>query len=104
MLVPTPRLIDAYTRALRPGEASDVKAMRKALAKAHGAEVTCPIYTGYHLRTVAEAAFAAHRSGEALEAITPFWRVIDARSPTAGRLACGREFIARRRREEGLAP
>jgi AraC-like DNA-binding protein len=36
--------------------------------------------------------------------ITPFWRVIGAKTPTARGLACGIDFIHRRRREEGLEP
>ena len=104
MLVPTARLIEAFIRALHPGEAIDVKTMRKRLATRHGAEVTCPIYTGYHLRTVAEAACEALRQGTPIGEVTPFWRVIGSRSPTAGRLPCGIDFIVERRREEGLAP
>ena len=56
--------------------------MRKALAGNHDADVTCPITTGFHLRTVAEAAFEDHEEGLPLEAITPVWRVLDKKAPT----------------------
>jgi hypothetical protein len=104
MLVPTPQLIEAFVRAIPKGEAMDVKTMRAALATTHRAEVTCPIYTGYHLRTVAEAAYEQHQMGAPLAEIAPFWRVIDVKTPTAKRLACGTEFVRRQRVAEGLAP
>ena len=60
MLVPTARMIADFMSAIPPGQTVDTKAMRRELAERHHAEVTCPIYTGYHLRTVAEAALEAH--------------------------------------------
>jgi hypothetical protein len=102
MLVPTPRMIDAFIRDVPRGRQVSVVAMRRELAERHGAETTCPIYTGFHLRTVAEAACEALGAGETIETITPFWRLIDARAPTARRLASGSNFIRQRRREEGL--
>jgi hypothetical protein len=104
MLVPTPRMIDDFMRALPPGTSVDVKAMRRVLAERYGAEVTCPIYTGYHVRTVAEAALESLRMGAELTAITPFWRVLDERSPTTGRLTCGISFVADQRRRESAEP
>jgi hypothetical protein len=102
MLVPTPKLVDDFMRAIPKGKAVGVKAMRKTLADRHGAEVTCPIYTGYHLRTVAEAAHEALERGTPLDGITPFWRVLDDKTPTTGRLTFGAGFVRERRREEGL--
>ncbi len=101
MLVPTARLIADFMSAIPPGRTVDTKAMRRELAQRHHAEVTCPIYTGYHLRTVAEAALEAHAAGVPVEAITPFWRVLDAQSPTTGRLPNGPGFVAARRAAEG---
>jgi len=102
MLVPTPALIDAFMRELPAGRHVGVREMRRELASRHGAEVTCPIYTGYHVRTVAEAAYEALQRGEAEDRITPFWRVLDLDSPTTSRLACGAEFVRERRAREGL--
>jgi hypothetical protein len=76
------------------------KAMRHQLAGAHAAEITCPVYTGYHLRTVSEAALEALAAGVPVEAITPFWRVLDETSPTTGRLPCTPGFISERRAAE----
>lgn len=101
MLVPTARMIADFMSAIPPGQSVDTKAMRRELAERHHAEVTCPIYTGYHLRTVAEAALEAYAAGVPVEAITPFWRVLDAASPTTGRLPNGPAFVATRRAAEG---
>jgi hypothetical protein len=89
MLIPTPRMIDAFVRDLPVGVAMDVKAMRRALAVAHGAQVTCPIYTGHHLRTIAEVACEAVAHGVPLGEVTPFWRVIGVETPLARKLRFG---------------
>lgn len=103
MLVPTARQVDAFIRSIPEGVQMDVRALRTALALEHGAEVTCPVTMGYHLRTVAEAAHEALDRGAALAGITPFWRVLNAETPTTGRLSFGAAFVAEQRRREGLA-
>jgi hypothetical protein len=59
---------------------------------------------GYHLRTVAEAAHEDLERGMALSDIAPFWRVLDAETPTTGRLSFGAKFVAAQRNREGLKP
>lgn len=103
MLVPTTRLIADFMAAVPPGGSVSVVEMRAELARRFAAEVTCPIYTGYHLRTVAEAALEAHAAGMPVEAITPFWRVLDEGSPTTGRLPDGVAFVRARRAAEQSA-
>ena len=100
MLVPTAKMIADFMLAIPSGSSVSILSMRRQLADRHGAEVTCPIYTGYHLRTVAEAALEAHVAGLPVEAITPFWRVLDENSPTTGRLPDGVRFVAARRAVE----
>ncbi len=102
MLVPTARQVDDFIRTIPKGVEMDVRALRTALALEHGAEVTCPVYTGYHLRTVAEAAHEALERGAPVEDITPFWRVLNDNTPTTGRLSFGKDFVVGRRRSEGL--
>jgi hypothetical protein len=101
MLVPSPQIIDAFIRAIPRGTSMDAKTMRAGLAAAHGAEVACPITTGILLRIVAEAALEAREHGAS--DVTPFWRVIDEESTTAGKLTCGRAFVGKMRRAEGIA-
>ena len=102
MLVPTARQVDEFMRGIPAGTAMDVRTLRRELALKHGAEVTCPVYTGDHLRTVAEAAHEALERGAPLDQITPFWRVLDDSTPTTGRLTFGADFVRKRRNEEGL--
>ena len=94
MLVPTARQVDDFIRSIPEGVKVDVRALRTALAIENGAEVSCPVYMGYHLRTVAEAANEALQRGMPLKDITPFWRVLDANTPTTRRLTCGADFVA----------
>jgi len=103
MLVPTTRMIAAFMAAIPAGESVSIHEMRQELARLWSAEVTCPIYTGYHLRTVAEAALEAHATGLPIEAITPFWRVLDEASPTTSRLPNGMAFVHERRAAEAPA-
>jgi hypothetical protein len=102
MLVPTARQVDDFIRSIPEGVKVDVRALRTALAIENGAEVSCPVYMGYHLRTVAEAANEALQRGMPLKDITPFWRVLDANAPTTKRLTFGADFVAEQRRREGL--
>src|SRR5262245_38732326 len=93
MLVPTARQVDDFIRTLPRGRQMEVKALRRAMAAQHGAEVTCPITTGFHLRTVAEAAYEVYQRTGDLESITPFWRVIDINTPTITKLTFGTDFV-----------
>jgi hypothetical protein len=102
MLVPTPQLIDAFMREIPEGQVVEVKTMRADLALRHNAEVTCPITTGFHVRTVAEAAYEQYLMGATLKEITPFWRVIGVSTPTAAKLVCGLQWLRERRLAEGL--
>lgn len=104
MLVPTARQVDDFIRAIPVGVEMDVRALRTALAIEHGAQVTCPVTIGYHLRTVAEAANEDLEHGMALSDVAPFWRVLDERTPTTKKLSFGATFVAAQRRREGLKP
>ena len=100
-LVPSVRMIDAFIRKLKPGRGMSIRDMRKALARRYKADVTCPVYTGYHLRTVAETTFEQYRSGVPVDQLTPIWRVIDETTPTWKKLSeeCAELFRAARQRE-----
>ncbi len=100
MLVGTPRLIDGYMRTVPEGEARSVVQMRSDLAKAHKADIACPLSTSIFARIAAEAALEEMAQGKPVDAVTPFWRVIDEKSPIARRLSCGPDFIEMRRRLE----
>lgn len=104
MLVPPPRQLDDFIRSIPKGVEMDVKALRTALAIGHGAEVTCPVTIGYHLHAVAEAAPEDIERGAALADITPFWRVLNSRTPTTKTLSVGAQLVDEQRRRDGLDP
>lgn len=103
MLIPTPQIIQEFVRAIPEGASLTTVEMRKALAKNHNSEVTCPITTGIHLRIITEAVFEAHEEGVPLEASTPVWRVLDKKAPLLKKLSENqRTAIARMRTAEKL--
>ena len=100
MLVATPRLVDQYMRSVPEGETRSVAQMRDDLAKAHGADISCPLSTSIFARIAAEAALETVDAGAPLSEVTPFWRVIDEKSPIANKLSCGVELVRAQRERE----
>ena len=102
MLIPTPRMVDAYIRQIPRGKQVDPQTMRRDLAAENHAEVTCPLTTGIFIRIAAEAAWEQYQKGTPLKQLTPFWRVINEKSPTAKKLSFGTEFLKKMRDGERL--
>ena len=102
MLVPSARLVDAFVRTVKRGRSMDARQLRDALAAAHGAQVCCPITTGFHLRTVAEVVGEAIARGASIARVTPVWRVLPPGAPTLAKLTYDPEVLLRQRRLEGL--
>lgn len=100
MLVPTPNQVKDYIEAIPKGQVRTVDELKLELAKQNGAEVTCPLCTGIFLRIVAESALDEQREGTPVDKITPFWRVLDAKSKTAKKLSCGPDFLTQMRESE----
>ena len=100
MLVATPKIIDEYIKQIPKGININIKTLRNDLALTYNADTTCPVTTGIFLRIVSEAAYEDLLNGE--KNITPFWRVVDHESKTASKLACGINFIKKRRSEENI--
>lgn len=100
MLVPTPNQVKHYIEAIPKGQVRTVDDLKLDLAKQNGAEVTCPLCTGIFLRIVAEAALEDKNEGTSVEKITPFWRVLDAKSKAAKKLSCGPDFLTHMRESE----
>lgn len=89
MLISTPAEISAYVSAIPKGQTTTVLQMRQDLARKHKADGTCPLTTGIFLRIVSELAWEQIQSGKAPSDVTPFWRIVDPKSPLAKKLACG---------------
>ena len=102
-LLPSARLVDDFIRAIPKRKAVSLLDMRARLARRQKADGTCPVYLGYHLRTVAEAACEARDRGAPLRSITPVWRVLDANALTLKKLSPrNAAWINERRAQEGL--
>lgn len=102
MFIATPEIVDDYVRHIPEGHTTDIRQMRKDLAAANHAEYTCPVTSGIFLRIVAEKAWEDLQQGKPAKDVTPFWRIIDTKSPTAKKLTFGTAFLAQQRAKEGL--
>lgn len=100
MLIATPKIVDEYISMIPKGKTADIKTMRSDLAAEYHAEYTCPVTSGIFLRIVAEKAYEEYAQGK--KKITPFWRMIDPKSPAAKKLTFGTDFIRSKRQEEGI--
>jgi len=100
MYISTPKELDNFIREIPFGTNISVLNMRKQLARNVGADHTCPLTTGIFLRILSEAAFDEYQLTGDLQQITPFWRVIDIKSPLARKLSCGPQFLLERQNHE----
>ncbi|MEM1407111.1 MAG: hypothetical protein AAGG59_10080 [Bacteroidota bacterium] len=87
MLIATPKVIDNYIRQIPEGKKVDLKTMRKDLALDFNADNMCPLTTGIFLRIVIEKGHEEHEAGTSIDRITPFWRVINEKSPILKKLS-----------------
>lgn len=102
MLVATPLIVDAYLRNIPEGTHTSLQQMRKDLAAEYGAAYMCPVTAGIFLRIAAEAAWEDLQSEKKPGEITPFWRMIDRKTPAFKKLTFGTDFLIEQRRKEGL--
>jgi hypothetical protein len=86
MYISSPLELDAAIRLLPPGEVMSIADLRNQLADEHGCAGTCHLTTSIFLRISAEAAREALLGGDAIENVTPFWRVIAPGSPLAQKM------------------
>lgn len=100
MLIPSRAMVEELIAEIPAGGTGSLASIRTRLAKAWGADSTCPVTVRRHVQAIAETSFAAHEDGAPAGGITPFWRVVDPDKPDARRLPGGREFIRARRAEE----
>lgn len=100
MLIATPKIVDEYIQHIPKGKTGNIQTMRKDLAAEFHAEYTCPVTSGIFLRIVAEKAYEEYQLGK--KKITPFWRIIDPKSPAAKKLTFTPDFIHSKRKEEGI--
>lgn len=102
LFIATPVMVRDYMTKIRKGSSRTIERMRDEFAKAHKADGTCPMTSSIFVRIAAEAALEEMDAGKPAEKITPFWRLIDEKSPVAKKLSCGPAFVAKMRRAEGI--
>lgn len=73
-VIPAPLEVDAAMKKVGRGKLTTIDALRKALAKKHGATIACPITTGIFAWITAYAADEAEAEGA--KRITPYWRTL----------------------------
>lgn len=101
MLISSPVEVADWLRKNLPyGQTMALPDLRFALAKARGAEATCPLTASIFLRIAAEAAWDELEAGASLGDIVPFWRAVDPKSDLARKLRCGPDWIAHQRQME----
>ena len=104
MLISTPLEVKSAVEALTMGQALTLAAFRERLAADHDADAACPMTTSIFMKIVAEAAIESAGADLAAAAeagsMTPFWRAVAPEDALAGKLSCGRAFIAQRRLNE----
>ena len=103
LLVSTPREVDTFIRRIPAGRFVDPRQLREKLASKYSADAACPVSTGIFLRIVGEAAWEEIQRGKDASQVTPFWRVVAPGSPLEQRLSCGRAFVRKMHRQEGIA-
>jgi len=102
MYISTPQEVDSVVRQLPPGKLTPVADFRLLLAEMHGCAGTCHLTTSIFLRMSAEAAREALLGGDAIENVTPFWRVIAPGSPLAQKMELSDTWLAERLAEERI--
>lgn len=80
-LIPDADMLASALQQLPAGVVSDLGAVRRDLARHHGAEMCCPV-------TVQRLLVQFSETGDA-----PYWRVVDADRPFARRLAGGADRL-----------
>jgi len=98
-VIPAPREVDLIMRKVRKGKVTTIDAIRKELARKHGATIACPITTGIFAWIAAHAANEAAAAGK--KRITPYWRTLKTGGELNPKYPGGIESVAKLLRAEG---
>ena len=85
MLIPSAWELDKIVRKIPTGQTRKMSEIRAEMAKAHGADIACPMTSGIFLRMLAEYAEEQRTGGE--NDIMPYWRVTDDKGKILPKLA-----------------
>ncbi len=93
MLISSPGEIARYVSSIPAGETRTIARMRSDLARRAKADAMCPVTTAIYLRIVAEVSLSDLDTGKPMDAVAPFWRVIEPKDRIAAKLSCDPERI-----------
>ncbi len=93
VLIPSPQDIRSIIDDIATDETLTLTELRHELATRHGADGTCPVMTGMHLRIVAELVLEALDAGVPRTDLSPVWNVVDPSSKLAAKLPGGVDRI-----------
>lgn len=99
LLVPTPFLVARALRRVPAGRLITPAQLRHRLARAAGADLTCPMTTGIFLSIIAGATEEAIAEGK--PPLAPYWRVVDERGGLPPKFPPGPRRQAAHLRQEG---
>jgi hypothetical protein len=97
LFVGTPDVVATYIKKIPLGETRTIERMRREIARKNECDAMCPVSTAIFLRMVAEGAWDEIESGEPLDAVVPFWRLIEPGSTIAKKLRVDSAWIAHQR-------
>jgi hypothetical protein len=98
-VIPAPIEVDQIMRKVPKGKITTIDAIRKELARKHGATIACPITTGIFAWIAAHAANEAATEGK--KRITPYWRTLKTGGEINPKYPGGIERVAKLLRAEG---
>jgi len=98
-VIPAPIEVDEIMRRVPRGKVTTIDAIRKELARKHGATIACPITTGIFAWIAAHAAEEAAAEGK--KRITPYWRTLKTGGEINPKYPGGVASIAKLLRAEG---
>lgn len=99
LVVPAPLEVDALMRQVPHGRVTTINEIRKALARRHKVDVTCPITTGIFASIAAHA--ACDEGAQGVTEVTPYWRTLKAGGELNPKYPGGIEELQKRLEEEG---
>ncbi len=74
MAIPSPMEVHEIMNKVPRGKLITISEIRRIVARAHGADIGCPLTCGIFSWVVAHA--AAENAGEGKKDITPYWRTL----------------------------
>ncbi|HKX61219.1 MAG TPA: hypothetical protein VJS65_05235 [Verrucomicrobiae bacterium] len=98
-VIPAPAEVDGLMRRVGKGRVTTLDEIRRALARRHGATISCPITTGIFAWIAAHA--AAEAEGEGRRQITPYWRTLKPKGELNPKYPSGVAGLKRRLQAEG---